>query len=52
MTSQIGELLIKENFITAEQLETALKHQRQHGGRLGSVLVSLALWKMMTSLRS
>jgi type IV pilus assembly protein PilB len=43
MPSQIGELLVKENFITAEQLETALKHQRQHGGRLGSILISLGL---------
>jgi len=41
MPSQIGELLIKENFITTEQLETALKHQRQHGGRLGSILINL-----------
>jgi type IV pilus assembly protein PilB len=41
MPSQIGELLIKENLITAEQLEGALKHQRQHGGRLGSILINL-----------
>ena len=41
MPSQIGELLIKENFITSEQLESALKHQRQHGGRLGTVLINL-----------
>jgi type IV pilus assembly protein PilB len=41
MPSQIGEILVKENFITSEQLETALKHQRQHGGRLGSILISL-----------
>jgi type IV pilus assembly protein PilB len=41
MPSQIGELLIKENFITSEQLDEALKHQRQHGGRLGSILITL-----------
>ncbi len=41
MPSQIGELLIKDNFITSEQLETALKHQREHGGRLGSILINL-----------
>ncbi len=41
MPSQIGELLVKENFITNDQLETALKHQRQHGGRLGSILINL-----------
>ena len=41
MTSQIGELLVKENFITTEQLESALKQQRKSGGRLGSILVKL-----------
>jgi type IV pilus assembly protein PilB len=41
MTAQIGELLIKENLITPDQLDLALKHQRQHGGRLGSILISL-----------
>jgi type IV pilus assembly protein PilB len=41
MSSQIGELLIKENCISSEQLEIALKHQRQHGGRLGSILITL-----------
>ncbi len=41
MPSQIGELLLKENYITAEQLETALQAQRQHGGRLGSILINL-----------
>ncbi len=41
MPSQIGELLIKENFITGDQLDAALKHQRQHGGRLGSILINM-----------
>jgi len=41
MASQIGELLIKDNFITGEQLETALEYQRQHAGRLGSILINL-----------
>src|SRR5207249_2911369 len=41
MPSHIGELLIKENFITTEQLEVALKHQRDNGGRLGSILITL-----------
>ncbi len=41
MPTQIGELLLKSNYITPEQLETALQHQRQHGGRLGSILISL-----------
>ncbi len=41
MTSHIGELLLKENYITAEQLEIGLQNQRQHGGRLGSILINL-----------
>ncbi len=41
MPTQIGELLVKENLITADQLEAALKQQRQSGGRLGSILISL-----------
>jgi type IV pilus assembly protein PilB len=41
MTIQIGELLVKENFITSDQLEAALKHQNQNGGRLGSILINL-----------
>ncbi len=39
--SQIGELLIKENIITGEQLEAALNQQRERGGRLGSILINL-----------
>jgi type IV pilus assembly protein PilB len=41
MVTQIGELLVKEKLITAEQLDAALKHQRQSGGRLGSILIHL-----------
>ncbi|MDR1727566.1 MAG: type IV-A pilus assembly ATPase PilB [Acidobacteriota bacterium] len=41
MVTQIGELLVKENLITAEQLDAALKYQRQNGGRLGSILIHL-----------
>jgi type IV pilus assembly protein PilB len=41
MLSQIGELLIQENVITADQLEAAREHQQKHGGRLDSVLVNL-----------
>ena len=41
MHSPIGEHLIKANFITSEQLDAALIHQRHHGGRLGSVLINL-----------
>jgi len=41
MSSRFGDLLVKEKIITAEQLEQALKLQRDSGGRLGSVLVKL-----------
>jgi type IV pilus assembly protein PilB len=41
MPSQIGELLVKESLISGEQLDTALKHQRERGGRLGSILINL-----------
>ena len=41
MSSQIGELLVKENIITADQLDAAREHQKQHGGRLDSVLINL-----------
>jgi type IV pilus assembly protein PilB len=41
MPTQIGELLVKENLITTEQLDIALKQQRQSGGRLGSILINL-----------
>ncbi len=41
MTAQIGEILVKENVISSDQLGAALKHQRENGGRIGSILISL-----------
>ncbi len=41
MSSQIGELLVKENLITTDQLEAARDHQKQHGGRLDSILINM-----------
>jgi cellulose synthase/poly-beta-1,6-N-acetylglucosamine synthase-like glycosyltransferase len=38
---KIGELLLAKGIITSSQLDDALKEQREHGGRLGSILVSL-----------
>ena len=38
--NQIGELLLRENLITREQLEKALKEQQQSGARIGFSLVS------------
>lgn len=37
----IGEMLLKQGRIDALQLQSALAHQRQWGGRLGRALVSL-----------
>ncbi|MEQ1573856.1 MAG: type IV-A pilus assembly ATPase PilB [Vicinamibacterales bacterium] len=41
MAVRIGELLLKKKRITSEQLEEALTHERQHGGKLGLHLVRL-----------
>lgn len=41
MAVRIGDLLLKENLITKEQLDKALETQRQTGGKLGSTLVRL-----------
>lgn len=41
MSSKIGDILLKEALIKAEQLAQALDHQKKFGGRLGSILVDL-----------
>jgi len=41
MSQRLGDLLVREKIITQDQLAQALKKQKQGGGRLGSVLVSL-----------
>jgi type IV pilus assembly protein PilB len=43
MSSRLGEILVKDKLISAEQLRQALDYQKQHGGRLGSCLVKLGL---------
>jgi len=45
MAVRIGELLLKERRITADQLQEALAHQKIHGGKLGSSLVKLGFVK-------
>ena len=40
-TARLGELLVKANLITDEQLKKALQQQDNSGGRLGSNLVKL-----------
>src|SRR5438270_6485390 len=41
MSQRLGDLLVKEKVITPEQLEQALKSQKEQGTRLGSALVKL-----------
>jgi type IV pilus assembly protein PilB len=41
MSQRLGDLLVREKVISAEQLEKALKNQKDTGGRLGSILVKL-----------
>ncbi len=41
MSSKLGDLLIKENLISQQQLKEALEHQRVNGGRLGNCLIKL-----------
>ncbi|MDP9264248.1 MAG: type II secretion system protein GspE, partial [Acidobacteriota bacterium] len=41
MSQRLGDLLVKEKVITQDQLETALKNQKETNARLGSVLVKL-----------
>ncbi len=42
-SKKIGEMLIEENLVTEEQLERALKKQKEKGGRLGSHLIDMGL---------
>jgi type IV pilus assembly protein PilB len=41
MSGKLGEILIKDNLINADQLKQALDHQKANGGRLGNSLVKL-----------
>jgi len=43
MAARLGEILIKENLITQDQLKQALEYQKQHNGRLGTCLVKMGL---------
>jgi type IV pilus assembly protein PilB len=43
MSAKLGEILVRENLITAQQLREALEYQRANGGRLGSNLVKLGI---------
>ncbi len=41
MTARIGELLVREELITLEQLNQALEDQRHSGERIGAVLIRM-----------
>src|SRR6185295_4343325 len=41
MPVKLGELLLKENMVTPQQLNEALSHQKMNGGKLGKAFVSL-----------
>jgi type IV pilus assembly protein PilB len=41
MPVKLGELLLKENMVTPQQLQEALGHQKSHGGKLGKAFVQL-----------
>ncbi|MEJ7709213.1 MAG: hypothetical protein WKF84_04970 [Pyrinomonadaceae bacterium] len=43
MSAKLGEILVRENFLSAQQLRSALDYQRAHGGRLSYNLVRLGL---------
>jgi type IV pilus assembly protein PilB len=43
MSAKLGEILVRENLITSQQLREALEYQRSNGGRLGSNLVKLGI---------
>jgi type IV pilus assembly protein PilB len=43
MSAKLGELLVRENLISTQNLREALDYQREHGGRLGFNLVKLGL---------
>ena len=41
MAANLGDLLVRENLISRQQLRQALEYQRVHGGRLGYCLIRL-----------
>src|SRR5829696_3093126 len=43
MSAKLGEILVRENLVTPQQLREALDYQRASGGRLGANLVKLGI---------
>src|SRR5512144_3028838 len=54
MPVKLGELLLKENMVSPQQLQEALNHQKLNGGKLGKAFVALGFVKdeEITSLLS
>src|SRR5512140_221564 len=54
MPVKLGELLLKENLVSPQQLQEALNHQKANGGKLGKAFVDLGYVKdeEITSLLS
>lgn len=51
---RLGDLLLGQGLVTAEEIEAALRRQREEGGRLGTHLVAmgvLTVEKLLTALR-
>jgi type IV pilus assembly protein PilB len=42
---KLGEILVKQNLITQEQLDKAIAVQRQENGRIGEILIKLGIIK-------
>ena len=45
MPVKLGELLLKENMVSPQQLQEALNHQKLNGGKLGKAFVALGFVK-------
>src|SRR5215469_11923350 len=43
MSSRLGEILVKDSLISADQLKLALDYQKKNGGRLGTCLVKMGI---------
>jgi type IV pilus assembly protein PilB len=43
MSAKLGEILVRENIISSQQLREVLEYQRANGGRLGANLVNLGI---------
>ncbi|MBX3287747.1 MAG: type IV-A pilus assembly ATPase PilB [Acidobacteria bacterium] len=43
MSAKLGEILVRDNLVTPQQLREALDYQRVNGGRLGTNLVKLGM---------